>query len=397
LKAFALVQIAICFVLMAAAAATVNTLLSLESVRSRFDTRHILAINIPVMRDGRSNGEIVDFYREVMSQVRGLPGVASAGLSTAAPWRDRGNFELEFAIDGATPATGEKRHRANYQVVSPGFFATLAVPLLAGRDFNDADRQDSEPVAVVSESLAREAFPDGNALNHHIVFNDPILKFAPMFVPVPRRIVGIVADVDNNGLQPRPTMAIYHSFDQDRANIGGRLLVETRSDPYALVQPITAVVRKLYANQPVERASTLEDIRAEVLSPERLNALVSAVFAGVALLIAVVGVGGVLAFSVSGRTREFGIRLAIGSQPRHLLMRVIAEGAVMAIVGLAFGLLFGYALAQAAGTFIGDLKMPGAMPLIASGLVLLIAAVTAAAIPAARAARIDVLQALRAE
>src|SRR5258707_6037319 len=127
-----------------------------------------------------------------------------------------------------------------------------------------------------------------------------------------------------------------------------RLLVYARSDTYSLVQPITSIVHRLSADQPVDRASTLEDIRAEVLSPKRLNVMVSGVFAGVALLIAVVGVAGVLAFSVSGRTREFGIRLAVGSEPWHLLMRVIAEGAAIAVGGLALGLASGYGLAQLA-------------------------------------------------
>jgi ABC-type antimicrobial peptide transport system permease subunit len=147
----------------------------------------------------------------------------------------------------------------------------------------------------------------------------------------------------------------------------------------------------------VERAATLEDIRAEVLSPDRLNVIVFGVFAGVALLIAVVGVAGVLAFSVSGRTREFGIRLAIGSQPRHLLTRVMVEGAAMAIGGLAVGLAGGLGLAQLAGSFMGDLKMPGVLPVAGSALVLLLAAVIASVIPAARAASVDVIQALRSE
>jgi ABC-type antimicrobial peptide transport system permease subunit len=134
-----------------------------------------------------------------------------------------------------------------------------------------------------------------------------------------------------------------------------------------------------------------------VLSSDRLNVVVFSVFAGVALLIAVVGVSGVLAFSVSGRTREFGIRLAVGSEPRHLLIRVIAEGAAMALGGLAVGLACGYGLAQLAGTFFGDLKMPGMLPVAGSALVLLLAAVIASLIPAARAARVDVMQALRTE
>jgi ABC-type antimicrobial peptide transport system permease subunit len=230
-----------------------------------------------------------------------------------------------------------------------------------------------------------------------VLWTDPLLQFAPGALPLPRRIIGIVPDLDNTNLVPKPTMTVYHPFDQDQFNVGGRLLVDARTDPYALVQPITRIIRELSADQPVEHANTLEDIRAEVLSPERLNVMVSGVFAGVALLIAVVGVAGVLAFSVSGRTREFGIRLAVGSEPRHLLMRVIAEGLAMAMGGLALGLASGFWLTQLAGSLVGGLKMPGALPLAGSALVLLLAAVTAAAIPAARAARVDVMQALRAD
>src|SRR5579872_5949870 len=140
-------------------------------------------------------------------------------------------------------------------------------------------------------------------------------------------------------------------------------MVQARSDPYALVQPITRVLRKLSADQPVERASTLEDIRAEVLSPEKLDVMVSGVFAFVALLVAVVGVAGVLAFSVSGRTREFGIRLAIGSQPRHILASVLTEGIVMALAGVLAGAAGGYALAGLAGSYFEGVQMPGALVL----------------------------------
>ena len=192
-------------------------------------------------------------------------------------------------------------------------------------------------------------------------------------------------------------MTVYHPFDQEQFLIGDRLLIHVRSDPYALVQPITRLVHKLSADQPVEHAKTLQDIRAEVLLPERLNAMISGVFAGVALLIAVVGVAGVLAFSVSGRTREFGIRLAVGSEPRHLLMRIIAEGTIMGISRLGLGMASGYWLAQVAGKFMGQLKMPGMLPVAGSALILLIAAITASAIPALRAARVDVIQALRTE
>jgi ABC-type antimicrobial peptide transport system permease subunit len=226
------------------------------------------------------------------------------------------------------------------------------------------------------------------------MWTDPVMKFIDVS-PAPRRIVGVAADVDDENVVPGPALSVYHPLDQEIG--GGRLFVHTRSDPYALVTPITKIIRDMSVDQPVERAATLEDIRAEVLTPDRLNALVFGGFAAVALAIAVVGVAGVLAFSVSGRTREFGIRLAIGSQPRHLVTGVLAEGAVMAAAGVVAGAAFGFVLARLAGSYFQNVRMPGALPVIASAIVLLAAAVIASLLPAARAARVDVMQALRSD
>jgi ABC-type antimicrobial peptide transport system permease subunit len=193
-----------------------------------------------------------------------------------------------------------------------------------------------------------------------------------------------------------PTMTIYSAMEQ-QGLFSARLFVHTNGNPYALVTPITQLIREMSADQPIEKAATLEDIRAEVLTPDRLNSLVFGGFAVVALLIAIVGVSGVLAFSVSARTREFGIRLAVGSQPGHLLAGVMREGAVMALAGIVAGAVFGYVLARFAGSLLLNMKMPSALPVIVSALILLIAAVAASALPAARAARVDVIQALRSE
>jgi ABC-type antimicrobial peptide transport system permease subunit len=168
-------------------------------------------------------------------------------------------------------------------------------------------------------------------------------------------------------------------------------------DPYALVSPITRIIRDRSVDQPVEKAATLEDIRAEVLTPDRLNTLVFGGFAAVALAIAVVGVAGVLAFSVSARTREFGIRLAIGAQRRDLVTQVVAQGTVMAVAGVVAGATCGYALARLAGSYVQDMRVPGVLPVGASALLLLAAAVIASALPASRAARVDVMEALRAD
>jgi ABC-type antimicrobial peptide transport system permease subunit len=190
-------------------------------------------------------------------------------------------------------------------------------------------------------------------------------------------------------------LTIYHPVRQ--MNVAGRLFVHVSSDPYALVPTVTQLVRTMSANQPVERAATLEDVRADVLAPERLNAFVVSGFAGIALLIAVVGVAGVLAFSVSARTREFGVRLAIGSSPRHLMVRVVLEGAGIVVVGIAVGALGGFAFSRLAGSFVENVQTPGVLSLLGAASVLICAALLASLMPAARASHVDVLQALRSE
>jgi ABC-type antimicrobial peptide transport system permease subunit len=210
------------------------------------------------------------------------------------------------------------------------------------------------------------------------------------------RIVGVVADIDDQHVIQMPTLTIYSAMEQ-QGLFAARLFVHTHGDPYALVTPIVKLVHDMSADQPIEKPATLEDIRAEVLTPDRLNSVVFGGFAIVALAIAVVGVSGVLAFSVSARTREFGIRLAVGSQPSRLLTGVIREGAIMAVTGIVAGIVFGFALARLAGRLLLDMKMPTLLPVAASALILLVAAVAASALPALRASRVDVIQALRSE
>lgn len=397
LRAFAITQIAASFVLLAGAAMLLKTLLAVQAINTGIDTHRVLAINVPVMSYGKTDGQVVDFYREAIRRVHQLPGVDGVALGMLTPWREGGSFGpgFQFTVEGYTHPAAEDDPRGQFRIISPGFFAALGVPILSGRDFNDLDRKDSEPVVIVSQSVAGRMFPGQQGLNRHVTLTDPIMKFIGM-QPTPMRIVGIAADIDDNHLVPQPTLTIYTPFGQGPL-FGGRLFVHVRSDPYALVTPITRTIRNLSVDQPVERAATLEDVRAEVLTPDRLNAIVFGGFALVALAIAVVGVAGVLAFSVSARTREFGIRLAIGSQPRHLLARVIAEGAIIAAAGIAAGLACGVGLRQLAGTYFTDLRMPGVWVVAGAAGLLLAAAVVASAWPAMRAARVDVIQALRAD
>jgi len=397
LRAFAVIQIAASFVLLAGASMLLRTLLDLQSVQTGFDTRRVLVMNVPAVEYQKKPEQIMDFYKETIRKVSALPGVDRVAVGTNAPWRDAGSFGpgFEFSAEGYVRGAGEEDQRGRMRFISPGFFAALGVPIIEGRDFNDSDRKGSEPVVIVSQSVAQRMFPNQDAINRHVFWTDPVMKFIDIS-SAPRRIVGVTADVDDENVVPGPALTIYQPFEQ-QVFFGGRLFVHTHMDPYALVSPVTRIIRDQSADQPVEKAATLEDIRAEVLTPDRLNTLVFGGFAAVALAIAVVGVAGVLAFSVSARTREFGIRLAIGAQRRHLLTQVVAQGALMAAAGVVAGAACGFVLARLAGSYVQDVRVPGIVPVAASALVLLSAAVIASALPASRAARVDVMEALRAE
>jgi putative ABC transport system permease protein len=396
LQIFAMTQIAASFLLLAGASMLLKTLLDMQNAREPLDTHRVLAVNLPVDSYQKTQEQINHFYEEVVRKVGQLPGVKATAVGSSVPWRDTTfDFALQFSADEHQKQSGEEDPRSQLRSITPGFFSALGVPILEGRDFNDLDRKDKEPVVIISESVAQKMFPGRDPLNRHVWWTDPVLKFIGMD-STKMRVVGVVGDIDDQHVIQMPTLTIYSPMEQ-QGLFAARLFVHTENNPYGLVTPITQLIRGMSPDQPIEKPATLEDIRAEVLTPDRLNSVVFGGFAIVALAIAVVGVAGVLAFSVSARTREFGIRLAIGSQPSQLLARVIREGALMAAIGIVVGAGAGFLLARLAGSYLLDMKMPSPLPVVASALILLAAAVAASALPAFRASRVDVIEALRSE
>ena len=397
IRVFTVIQIAASFLLLASAGVLLRTLLSLQKAQPAFETARVLAADLPLISDGRTPEQTAEFYQEAQRNVSALPGVESAAVSWSVPWRDGDflTFTLQFAVEGGNRDRSKDELRARFRFVSPGYFATLGIPLLEGRDFTEADRSEAEPVVIVSKSIAQKLFPGQDALNRHIMWTDPLIKIAGIS-PAPRRIVGVLPDVDDAKIIPQPNMTIYTPFAQGPI-FGADLLVRTKKGPYALVPAITKTIRGLAATQPVEHAATLQDVRTEVLANNRVNAIVFGGFAALALAISVVGVAGVLAFSVSWRTREFGIRLALGALPRQILAGVLIDGAAIAAIGVAAGVLVGWGLSRLAGNYVPELQLPPPLPLIASAAVILTAAILASVVPAARAARVDTVQALRAD
>jgi predicted permease len=392
LRLFAVTQIAASFVLLAGAGMVLTTLIALQRTRTGFETRQVLAVHVPIMSSGRTPDQTLSFYQEMMRQVGQLPGVERVALGSSVPWRD-GCCDGQFSVAGYAKADGEDDPRAQWRTASPGFFATLDVPIIAGRDFTDDDGRHDEDLVIVSQSLAQRMFPSVDAaVNGGLMWTDSNFLQYGGISGKPRRIVGVAADIDDEHIVPGPTMTVYSP------GVSGRLFVRTRvEDPYMLVPSITRVIRQMSADQPVERAATLEDVRAEVLTPDRLNALVFGSFALVALTIAIVGVAGVLAFSVSARTREFGIRLALGAAPRRLLIRVLKEGAVIAAAGIIVGAVVGLGLMRFASALFGAVRIPGVLPIAGAAMLLVSAAILASLLPAARASRVDPIEVLRSE
>jgi putative ABC transport system permease protein len=396
LHVFAVIQIASSFVLLAGAGMLLKTLIALQMAQPGFETQGILAVNVPVSSFGKTPEQVRAFYRQLQQQLMSVSGVERVAVGSLVPWRDAGNngSGLAFSVEGRKSDNPQDDPRARLRSVSPGFFSALGIRLVSGRDFNEADRDGAERVVIISQRIGNQLFPGQDPVNRHLQWTDSVTKFIGLSTE-PRRIVGVVSDIDDERVDPAPAMTVYHPYEQELG--GGRLFIHVKTDPYALVPIVTRIVHDMAADQVVERAATLEDIRAEVLAPERLNTVVFGGFAAVALAISIVGVAGVLAFSVSTRTREFGVRLAIGSQPGRLLRGVLVEGVLMAGAGIVAGGVGGWILARAIGSYWFNVQMPGVIPTLGAALLLLIAAGTASLLPAARAARVDVMQALRSE
>jgi predicted permease len=397
LNMFAALQIAASFVLVTGAVMLLRTFLALQAASPGFETSRVLVVDVPVTSFGRTPEQSRGFYRDLRARVKALSGVEQVAVGSVAPWRDAGQLgggNLAFEVEGGRRGDLNTAPRARSRAVSPGYFAALRVPLVAGRDFTLDDRSDAEPVVIISESIAKALFPGREPLNRRLFWTDPILQFVGVSSE-PRRIVGVVPDIDDEHIVPGPAMTVYQPFEQQIG--GGRLFVHTQGDPYALIPMVTRIVRELSSDQPVENAATLADVRTEVLAPDRLNTTIFGLFAVVAVAIAVAGVGGVLAFSVNGRTREFGIRMALGSMPAQILGGVLRNGARIAVIGIAAGIAGGLALAAVVARYVVEVQMPGTVAVVAAGATLFAAAVGASLAPAARAARTNVVEALRAD
>lgn len=388
-------QISTSFVLLIGAGLLVRTMNHLNNVDPGFDTGQVLTMDIPANSAGRSEAEIQGQYLGILEDVSALAGVEGASVTSAVPLTGGGGFStsLEMAVEGHEPTSGAPAPRADFRVVSAGYFETMGIDLIQGREFTSTDLEDGPEVVVINETMARAYFGDRSPIGQRIAWTDQTLRFLGEGTD-PRTVVGVVADTRDAGLDADVGHVMYNPYLQITPFFTSSLVIRVSGDPNAIVPAVRTVILAHDPNQPITDVATIADLGAESVAPRRLNTLLLGAFAVLALVIASVGIGGVLAFSVGSRTREFGVRSALGAARHQVWSGVVVEGATLAAVGVALGSLVAVGLTRfIAGLLVG---VPALDPLtfVAVGMLLGGVAVLAAWVPAWRAAAVSPMEVL---
>ena len=387
-------QLAVCMVLLTAAGLLVRTLSKLQSVETGVNASNVLTMEVPIETNTIQSPEKLAMYERMRDRIAAIPGVEVASVGSNVPLKNT-MFVLEAKAEGRPLSPGEATPRATYKTADPGYFRASGIPLLAGREFTTTDRAGSQRVVIINTSFAKRLFGDRNPIGQRVAWTGEVLKFIPVTGDW-RTVVGVVGDTRDAGLDAEPTPTMFQPFAQEEIFVGA-LVVRTKTSPELLQPAAIRAIRELYPRQIIENVATLEQVRDATVAPRRLNAFFIATFGALAMIIAMVGIAGVLAFSVSSRTAEIGIRMSLGADASRVHRMVLSEGGVLLGAGLVVGVI---------GAWAGSRLMQGLLfgvaphdPTTLGTVALIIAAVGVAAcwLPAVRAAKVDPAVALRAE
>jgi putative ABC transport system permease protein len=398
-RALVVSQLAASFMLLIGAGLLTRSLLRLYAVDPGFNLENVLSLQAPANFE-QANPAVnaqraAQFGLDVVERVKAEASVRNAAMASAAPLAGSFPQQREFRIDGADVDALSSGPRTVTRVVSGSYFQTIGTPLKGGRTFQPTDTRTSPPVVILSESMAKYYFKTGDAVGRRIswkLING--ITGAVSWTP-PAEIVGIAADSRADGVDQAPMHTLFQADTQSLTP--STLLVRTSGTPDGLTPRVIETIRQLDPNRPIDHVQTLEEIRDETIAPQRLNATLIGLFAALALAIATVGVAGVLAFSVSQRTNELGIRMALGAERSTILRMILGEGAAMALAGLVVGGVAAIPLsALLEGLLFG--VAPADMTTIALSAVLLLSvALVASWFPARRATGVDPITALRSD
>src|SRR5579859_6840590 len=383
-------EIALAMVLLVAAGLLLRSFAKLTSVSPGFDARHIVMadISLPQFQYAKAQ-QWAAFSDELLTRVQALPGMRDSAVVVPRPIAD-GFVNLGFDIEGSPAASASASRTANYVAVSPDYFRVMGIALRAGRTFDRHDDSSATRVAVISEAMARVYFPNQNPLGKRLTFGFPPDSWAP------REIVGIVGDVRDVSLGQEPGPMMYVPYAQ-APFWGANMVVKSTLSLASVAAVIRREVQKMDKDLPVTEVVMMPDVIEASVEQPRFRTLLLGVFAGMALALAAIGIFGVISYSVSCRTNEIGIRVALGAQRADVLRQVLTEGAKLALVGLVAGLLGSLAATRLMGTLLFGVKASD--PLTFAAVAAILASVTLAAcyIPARRATRVDPIVALRYE
>jgi len=382
-------EVALSLMLLVAAGLLIHSFWRLLQTDPGFDPKGVLALDIPLSRATYTKPEQRSAaFQQLIGRMKALPGVRDVSVVSNVPLTDF-DVEVSFQIEGREPYKPGEEAAADYTVAGSDYFRTMNINLLRGRVFTDQDTTNSPQVMVVSNAFVKRYFPNEDAIGKRIVFDDNDKTV--------REIVGVVADVRRNGLDAdvQPEMYLSHIQNPERRM---NLVVRTEArDASQLIPAARAEVKAFNPNQIIWRAQTLEQLLSTSVAPRRFNMLLLGIFAGVALVLAAVGLYGVMSYSVSWRTREIGIRMALGAKRADVLRLVVRQGMTMTLIGLALGLVGAFSISRVLRGLLYGVSATDPLTFVAVSIVLLKVALLACLVPARRATRVDPIIALRTE
>jgi len=382
-------EVGMSLVLLIGAGLMIRTLWALHDVKPGVDPHNVLTFRVTLPREKYPKPEQqLNFYKQLVERTRSLPGVESVGTIDALPFTNDGSTQ-PIAIEGRPAVEFAMQPEVAVRTISPGYLRALRIPLFAGRDFSETDTVDSPDAIVISESMAREFWPNENPIGKRLT-----LSFYPGKV---REVIGVAGDVKFRGLDSRKSLATVYVPLAQITFWNQAMVVRTSRDPVSAASAMAAAVHQQDPDQPLRDVRTMDDILADSLSQQRFSMLLLASFAGLALVLAAVGIYSVLAYAVRQRQREIGIRMALGAQLNDVLRMVVAEGMRPALIGVALGLAGALALKRAISSLIFGVSESDPLTFLSVSVLLAMVALVASILPAYRATKVDPMRALREE
>ena len=379
-------QVAVSFMLLIGAGLMIRSLWKLQNVDPGFRMTRVLTARLNLnFSHYKDNASRLAFHERILERAAALPGVASAAFAGTFPLNDGGPSSGRFQLEGRPPAPESALPQAEFQRISTDYFQTIGLPLVAGRGFIASDRPESPRVCVVSQTLARRFWGAGNAVGKRISVD---------LGKTWTEVVGVAGDVRQHSLDAPPSDQIYVPLTQYPTLLGA-LLLRASGSPRLLERQVRDAVLKLDPEQPIDRFRTLDEVRSNALASPRLTALLLGLFAAVALVVTCAGIAGVIAFSVSERTQEFGIRLALGAAPNSVLSLVLKQGMALVAAGLALGFVGAHVAARLMSGLLFEVNATDPPTFLAMSVVLVAVALVSCLVPARRATSVDPMIALR--